>query len=53
MLAQMRTPARLRSGPEARAVEAWLRQSLTRRFDETLLEMVPEDLAALVSRFEN
>jgi hypothetical protein len=51
MLAQMRGRQSLRSGPDAKAVEVWLRKSLGERFDETLAETVPGDLASLVSRF--
>jgi hypothetical protein len=41
----------LRSRPEAKAIDAWLRQSLGERFDETLVESVPHELQTLVSRF--
>jgi hypothetical protein len=41
-----------RPRPEAKPIDAWLAQSLGGRFDETLVENVPNELLALVSRFE-
>ncbi len=41
-----------RPRPEAKAIDAWLQRSLGERFDETLVEDVPNELLALVSRFE-
>jgi hypothetical protein len=51
MLAQMRSRHLPRPGSEAKALDAWMRTSLGRTFDDTLVAAVPEDLAALVARF--
>ena len=52
MFAQARTSQCVRTGPEAKALDAWLRMSLAQRFDKALAEGVPGDLAALVARFD-
>ena len=53
MSALTRSRQSIRPRPEAKAIDAWLRQSLGDRFDETLVENVPNELLALVSRFGN
>jgi hypothetical protein len=48
MAFQTQAPCVNRAGAETRAVEAWLRQSLGQRFDDTLYEPLPNDLLALL-----
>ena len=51
MLAPARNRQSLRNGPEAKAVDAWLRKALGTQFNDTLAEDVPSDLASLALRF--
>jgi hypothetical protein len=53
MFAQARSSQCVRTGPEAKALDAWLRKALAERFDTTLAEGVPVELAALAARFDN
>jgi hypothetical protein len=53
MFGQERRSNCVRTGPEATAVDAWVRQSLGDRFDNTLAEALPGEMAALVAQFEN
>jgi hypothetical protein len=53
MFALERSRQRLRSGPEAKAIDMWVRQALSDRFDETLVETLPGELTTLALRFSN
>jgi hypothetical protein len=53
MFAQARRCQSLRMGPEAKSLDAWVRLSLGERFDTTLVEALPDDLARLVARFDS
>jgi hypothetical protein len=50
-LARQAPPSTIcRSGPEAAAVETWVRRSFNDRFDATLSEPLPQELVLLVAK---
>ena len=51
MFAQARNRQNLRPGPEAKALDMWMQRSLGERFNDTLTDGMPDELAALVARF--
>jgi hypothetical protein len=43
-------PTICRSGPEAAAVETWVRRSFVDRYEDTLSEPLPQELVLLVAK---
>jgi len=50
-LARQALPSTIcRSGPEAAAVETWVRRSFIDRYEDTLAEPLPQELVLLVAK---
>jgi|GEM_PF-3110267 len=45
----VRASTPIRDGQETKAVEAWLRRDLARRYDPTLREPLPAEILALLN----